>query len=222
MRILVAEDDRQLREVLGRGLKRAGYFADLAARGDDALELLLYADYAAGVVDWRMPGMDGIDVVREARRRGRRMPFLMLTARDTPADRVTGLEAGSDDYLVKPFDFDELLARLRALMRRPPPTAELPQSFGALLIDPERREASAAGVLLNLTPTELAIIDLLVRRAPGIVSRRDIIRHAWPGDADEVGSNTIEAHVARLRAKLVPAGVGIDAVPRAGYHLVNR
>src|SRR5579864_5202045 len=116
MRVLVAEDDSRLREVLGRGLEQAGYMVDVAGRGDDALDLLLYADYAAAVVDWRMPGMDGIDVVLAARRRGRRTPVLMLTARDTPADRVAGLEAGSDDYLIKPFDFEELLARLRALL----------------------------------------------------------------------------------------------------------
>ena len=222
MRLLVAEDDTRLRGVLGRGLERAGYIVDLAARGDDALELILYADYAAVVVDWRMPGMDGIDVVLAARRRGRRMPFLMLTARDTLADRVTGLEAGIDDYLVKPFDFGELLARLRALMRRPPPSADSPQRFGSLLIDPSRREASAAGMRLNLTPTELAIVDLLVRRAPRIVSGRDIVRHAWPDESEEVGANTVEVHVSRLRAKLVAAGVGIEAVRHAGYRLVNR
>jgi DNA-binding response OmpR family regulator len=222
VRLLVAEDDAKLREVLARGLERAGYIVDLAARGDDALDLLLFTDYAAAVVDWRMPGMEGIDVVLAARRRGRRVPVLMLTARDMPGDRVAALDAGSDDYLMKPFDFGELLARLRALLRRLPPTADPPQRFGGLLVDPARREASVDGVPLAMTRTELKITELLVRRAPATVTRRDITRHAWPDAVEDIGANTLEVHMARLRAKLVAAGIGIEAVPRIGYRLVAR
>ena len=142
MHVLVAEDDAKLRDVLDRGLRSAGYAVDVAARGDEALELLLRNSYAAAIIDWRMPVKDGIDVVTAIRAGGLATPVLMLTARDTPSDRIQGLDAGCDDYLVKPFDFEELLARLRALMRRPPATLGVSLRAGALTIDPAARLAS--------------------------------------------------------------------------------
>ena len=142
MHVLVAEDDAKLREVLARGLRSAGYTIDEAARGDEALDLLLTRTYAAAVLDWRMPAMDGIDVVIAIRSRNLSTPVLMLTARDTPADRIRGLDAGCDDYLVKPFDFQEMLARLRALMRRPAATLGVRLRAGALTIDPSTRSAA--------------------------------------------------------------------------------
>ena len=221
MRLLVAEDDPKLCDVLERGLEQAGYVLDVARRGDDALDYLLYNDYAVAIVDWRMPGLDGVELIKEARRRGLRTPVLMLTARDMPADRITGLDAGSDDYLVKPFDFGELLARLRALLRRP---AEAPASlsFGRLVVEPALHEARVDGSVLRLTPIEYALLELLARRAPAVVARHDLVTHAWPGTTADVGTNTIEVHMARLRAKLTPAAVAVEGVRRSGYRLTLR
>src|ERR1039457_716002 len=174
MHVLIAEDDAQLRDVLARGLRSAGYTVDVAARGDEALDLLLLNRYAAAVVDWRMPVMDGIDVVAAIRSRDLSTPVLMLTARDTPSDRIRGLDAGCDDYLVKPFDFQEMLARLRALMRRPSASLGVRLRAGALTIDPATRLASVNGATLALTPTEYAIVELLVPRGPS-AGRREII-----------------------------------------------
>src|ERR1700686_3666209 len=179
MRVLVAEDDAKLREALARGLRSAGYTVDVAARGDAALALLCLNRYAAAVVDWRMPVMDGIDVVSTIRSRNLSTPVLMLPARDTSSDRIDGLDAGCDDYLVKPFDFQEMLARLRALMRRPSATLGVRLRAGPLSIDPATRLASMNGTALALTPTEYAIVELLVRRSPAVVSRDTIANHAW-------------------------------------------
>jgi len=222
MHILVAEDDTKLRDVLARGLRSAGYTVDVAARGDEALELLLGKTYAAAVVDWRMPVMDGIDVVTAIRSRYLSTPVLMLTARDTPSDRIRGLDAGCDDYLVKPFDFQEMLARLRALMRRPSSTLGVRPRAGALTIDPATRLASVNGAALALTPTEYAIVELLVRRSPAVVSRDTIANHAWTDALDPIASNSIDVHVTRLRAKLVGAGLRLEAVRSVGYRLVER
>ena len=222
MHLLVAEDDAKLREVLARGLRTAGYTVDVAARGDEALELLLENGYDAAVVDWRLPVMDGIDVVIAIRSRHRSTPVLMLTARDTPSDRIRGLDAGCDDYLVKPFDFQEMLARLRALMRRPAATLGVRLRAGALSIDPAERLASVDGVPLALTPTEYAIVELLVRRSPAVVRRETIANHAWTDALDPIASNSIDVHVTRLRAKLVGAGLRLEAVRSVGYRLVER
>jgi DNA-binding response OmpR family regulator len=222
MHVLVAEDDAKLRDVLARGLRSAGYTVDVAARGDEALELLLMNSYAAAVVDWRMPVMDGIDVVTAIRSRSISTPVLMLTARDTPSDRIHGLDAGCDDYLVKPFDFQEMLARLRALMRRPSATLGVRLRAGGLSIDPAERLASVNGAALALTPTEYAIVELLVRRSPAVVSRDTIANHAWTDALDPIASNSIDVHVTRLRSKLVGAGLRLEAVRSVGYRLVER
>ncbi len=220
--VLVAEDDAKLSEVLVRGLRDTGYSVDIANRGDDALDLLLRHAYAAAVLDWRMPGMDGIEVVTALRKQGRPTPILMLTARDTPGDRIHGLDAGCDDYLVKPFDFQEMLARLRALMRRPQQTLGVQLRVGALIVDPIERTASVNGESVGLTPTEYAIVEVLSRRSPAVVGRDAIANHAWPDVLDPIASNNIDVHIARLRAKLVAAGVRFEAVRRVGYRLVAR
>jgi DNA-binding response OmpR family regulator len=222
MHVLVAEDDAKLLEVLARGLRSAGYTVDVAARGDEALALLLLNSYAAAVVDWRMPVMDGIDVVTAIRSRSMSTPVLMLTARDTPSDRIHGLDAGCDDYMVKPFDFQEMLARLRALMRRPSATLGVRLRAGGLSIDPAERQASVNGTALALTPTEYAIVELLVRRSPAVVSRETIANHAWTDALDPIASNSIDVHVTRLRAKLVGAALRLEAVRSVGYRLVER
>jgi DNA-binding response OmpR family regulator len=220
MRILVAEDDEALRSVLERGLERAGYVVDTVADGSDALSYLRSYDYQVAILDWRMPVLNGIDALRALRQSGNSVPVLMLTARDMPADRVLGLDEGADDYMVKPFDFPELLARLRALQRRPK-TAHPPQlAVGDLVYDAVTRSVSAAGTPINLTQIELSILEVLVQRAPDVVTRQSIAVHVWQYEADAVGSNTIDVHVAHLRSKLAPACVRIDTFRGVGYRLV--
>jgi DNA-binding response OmpR family regulator len=227
MRILVAEDDERLGEVLARGLREQGYAVDLARDGETAGTFLRLYEYAVAVIDWRMPRLSGLDLVRQLRE-GRRggvgqvTPVLMLTARDTPADRIAGLDGGADDYLVKPFDFGELLARLRALQRRPR-QAQLPRlKVGDLEFDPVTRHAEVDGRPAVLTLTELGILEALMRRSPGTVTRPAIARHVWPDEADAFGSNTIDVHLARMRAKLAGARVRIETVRGVGYRIVAR
>jgi DNA-binding response OmpR family regulator len=219
MRLLIAEDDSSLLAVLERGLGRHGYVVDTARRGDDALHLLEVNDYAGAVLDWRMPGLDGVQVIAAVRRSGRPVPILLLTARDTAADRVHGLDSGADDYLVKPFDFDELLARLRALLRRGSAPRPPILRAGNLELDPASHEVRSSSRTVGLTPREYAILELLMRRVGAVVSRQTIINHVWP-DADPTW-NTLEVHVARLRAKLAGgSAVSINAVRGAGYRLI--
>jgi DNA-binding response OmpR family regulator len=217
--VLVAEDDEGLREVLVLGLSDAGYHVDAVERGDDAIDYLTWYEYDVAVIDWRMPGAEGIDVVSWARRHGRPTALLMLTARDTPADRIQGLDSGADDYLVKPFDFGELLARVRALQRRPRGVDGPVLSVGQLCLDPVTREVQASGRALALTSTEYRILELLMRRAPAVVDRKAIAEHAWADETEPLGSNAIDVQMSRLRAKLPDAGVRIVTVRGAGYRL---
>ena len=207
--------------MLQRGLSEEGYVCDTATQGDDALHLLRIYDYAAAVLDWRMPGMTGEQVAREARKLKIRTPILMLTARDTTADKVQGLDSGADDYLVKPFQFEELLARLRALLRRPPEVTEPVLTRGRLSLDPARRLVTRGGERIALTGVEFAILELLLRRSPAIVTRDVIGRHAWPEAGAEIGSNTIDVHMANLRRKLAGAAVLLLTVRGSGYRLVE-
>src|SRR5512146_2206154 len=163
MRVLVAEDDEGLRDVLVLGLTDAGYHVDAVDRGDDAIDQMKWYEYDVAVIDWRMPGAEGIEVVAWARRHGRPTGLLMLTARDAPADRIRGLDTGADDYLVKPFDFGELLARVRALQRRPRGVVGPVLEKGRISLDPATRAVRVAGADLNLTGTEYLILELLLR-----------------------------------------------------------
>jgi DNA-binding response OmpR family regulator len=219
MRVLVAEDDPGLREVLVLGLKDYGYQVDAAERGDDAIDLFKFYDYDVAIVDWRMPGAEGIDVVAWARKQGKPTAILMLTARDAPTDRIRGLDAGADDYLVKPFDFGELLARIRALQRRPRGVDAPVVERGALSLDPVRRHVTVRGRELALTATEYKILELLMRRSPAVVDRKAIAEHGWDDETDPMGSNAIDVQLSRLRAKLPSAGVRIVTVRGAGYRL---
>ena len=219
MRLLVAEDDPGLRSVLERALKRNGYVVDAVADGDHALAHLRTYDYDAVVLDWRMPGTPGVDVVREARRRGAHVPILMLTARDTTADRVEGLDAGADDYLVKPFQLAELLARLRALQRRPVVALDPVLYAGDVVLDPATRQVHRDGQPIALTAREFAILELLCRRRPAVVGRRALAVHVWEDEAEAVGSNTIDVHLARLRSKLAGSSAHIETVRGVGYRL---
>jgi DNA-binding response OmpR family regulator len=220
MRVLVAEDDGALRGVIERGLQESGYVVDAVPDGEAALTYLRLYEYEVAVIDWRMPARDGLDVVRELRRRGSPLPVLILTARDSVGDRVIGLDAGADDYLVKPFDFGELLARLRALQRRSPALQSPSLTIGDLEFNPATREVHIGASQPRLTGTELAILEILMRRSPAVVPRRAIALHAWDEEADALGSNTIDVHLARLRAKLALAPVKIETVRGIGYRLV--
>jgi DNA-binding response OmpR family regulator len=219
MRILVAEDDASLRAVLVLGLEDNGYRVDAVERGDDAIDQLKFYEYDVAVLDWRMPGASGIDVVRWARRHDRPTALLMLTARDAPPDRIQGLDAGADDYLVKPFDFGELLARIRALQRRPRGVDAPVIARGRITIDPVTRVAAVDGRALALTVTEYNILELLMRRWPAVVDRKAIAEHGWRDETDPLGSNAIDVQVSRLRAKIPDAGVRIVTVRGAGYRL---
>ena len=219
MRVLVAEDDEGLREVLVLGLSDAGYHVDAVDRGDDAIDYLRWYEYDVAVIDWRMPGAEGIDVVAWARKHDRPTALLMLTARDTPADRIRGLDTGADDYLVKPFDFGELLARVRALQRRPRGVDAPVLRAGRLTLDPITRVVTADGHELSLTGTEYRLLELLLRRSPAVVDRKAIAEHVWADETDPIGSNAIDVQLSRLRAKLPDAGVRIATVRGAGYRL---
>jgi DNA-binding response OmpR family regulator len=220
MRVLIAEDDAPLLSVLTRGLRQNGYVVDTAARGDDALHLLMVNEYAAAVLDWRMPGLNGIEVIAAVRQRRQTLPILLLTAHDAPADRVRGLDAGADDYVVKPFDFSELLARLRALLRRGSEGGSAVLRLGNLALDPATRDVRIGDRDLGLTPREYGILELLLRRAGTVVSRQGIIDQVWP-EGDPTW-NAIDVHVARLRAKMAGGStVHILAVRGAGYRLVE-
>ena len=219
MRVLVAEDDAGLREVIVLGLQERGYQVDAVERGDDAIDQLGWYEYDVAVIDWRMPGKEGIDVVRWARRHDRPTAILMLTARDTTADRITGLDAGADDYLVKPFDFGELLARVRALQRRPRGVDSPVLRSGRLELDPLKRSVEVDGRLVMVTPTEYLVLELLMRRSPAVVTRKQIAEHAWEDETDPLGSNAIDVQMSRIRAKLPDAGVRIVTVRGAGYRL---
>src|SRR5437016_4803847 len=219
MRILVAEDDSGLQSIIALGLREAGYQVDVVDRGDDAIDQMKWYEYDVAVIDWRMPGAEGIDVLAWARRNDRPTALLMLTARDTPADRIRGLDAGADDYLVKPFDFGELVARVRALQRRPRGVDAPVLSRGSLSLDPARRHVTLNGKLLNLTTAEFHILELLMRRFPSVVERKAIAEHAWRDETEPLGSNVIDVKMSRLRAKLVNSGVRIVTVRGSGIRL---
>jgi DNA-binding response OmpR family regulator len=219
VRVLVAEDDRGLREVLVQGLEDAGYLVDAVDRGDDAVDQLKFYDYDVAILDWRMPGLPGIEVASWARTHDKPTAILMLTARDAPPDRIQGLDAGADDYLVKPFDFGELLARVRALQRRPRGVDSPVLARGRLSLDPARRQVTVDGRLLNLTPAEFHITELLMRRFPAVVDRKAMAEHAWRDETEPLGSNVIDVKMSRLRAKLANAGVRIVTVRGSGFRL---
>ena len=181
---------------LERGLREHGYVVDAVADGSAALRHLSAYDYDVAVLDWRMPQRSGVEVVEEARRHGHQTPILMLTAHDTASDRGTVVDVGADDYLVKPFDFAELIARLRALQRRPPVTLRPVLECGDLAFDPSTRVVSLGGTAIATTTIETSLIELLLRRSPTLVTRRMIGGlQVWSEEADAVGSNTIDVHV---------------------------
>jgi two-component system OmpR family response regulator len=221
MRVLVAEDDEGLRSVLERGLRESGYAVDAAIDGQQAIDYLDTYEYEVAILDWRMPKVSGLEVIQRLRRRGSALPVLMLTARDAASDRITGLDEGADDYLVKPFDFLELLARVRALQRRGASMQSIVIKVADLALDTVTREVTIGATVPRLTATELALIEVLMQRSPAVVSRRSIALAVWGDEADTMGSNTLDVHLARLRGKIATSGAKIEAVRALGYRVVE-
>ena len=198
----MVEDDPTLREFLMQGLKEAGYAVDGAEDGEKGLDLALHTPYDAAVMDVMLPLRDGLSLVGELRKRGQRLPVLILSAKQSVDDRVKGLQAGGDDYLVKPFAFSELLARLQALLRRstaaPEPTR---LSLGDLALDLLTREVTRAGRRLELRPREYALLEYLMRNPGRVVTKTAILSHVWNYHFSP-GTNVVDVLVSRLREKL--------------------
>jgi two-component system, OmpR family, response regulator MprA len=216
--ILVVDDDPKIRSVLGRGLRFEGYDVQIAAGGQEALQLARETPFDLVVLDLTMPRMDGLEVCRRLRR-GVSIPILMLTARDAVADRIVGLDSGADDYLTKPFDFEELLARVRALLRRAQPQSGEILTFADLRLDTGTREAERGGRRVDLTTREYELLLLFMRHPRQVLLRDQILDRVW-GDA-MVESNAIEVHIGRLRDKLEADNEErlIQTIRGAGYAL---
>lgn len=220
MRLLLVEDERDLGALLRAALERAGFAVDLTpdlARAEDHLAV---ASYDAMVLDRALPDGEGLTLLRRLRARGAALPVLVLTARDGPEDRVTGLDSGADDYLVKPFHMPELLARLRALLRRPDAALGVTLSLGNLSLETNSRQARVGGADVGLSVRETAMLELLLRRQGTVVTREALEQGLYSFDA-QLGSNAIEVLVHRLRRKLQDAAAGacVHTVRGVGYLL---
>ena len=201
MRILLVEDEVKMARALRRGMEQEGHTVDLCADGNEGLSKALEYDYDAVVLDVMLPGRDGFSICRELRGRGRWAPVLMLTARDAVDDRIRGLDAGADDYLVKPFAFGELLARLRALVRRGPSERPPNLAVGDVVLDPAAHSVTRAGQPVELSAREFALLEFLMRHPGEVLSRTRILEQVW--DYSYSGfSNVVDVYVAYLRRKL--------------------
>jgi two-component system OmpR family response regulator len=198
MRLLVVEDELRMAELVRRALEREGYAVDIVATGDEALWAAAEHPYDGVLLDAMIPAPDGFEVLRRLRAGGDTVPVLMLTARDAVGDRVTGLDAGADDYLTKPFALAELFARVRALVRRGPAERKPVLVVGDLQLDPSTREVRRAGQPLELTPKAFAVLEELMRRAGQVVTRGELLEHVWDF-AYEGNSNVVDAYVSRVR-----------------------
>jgi two-component system OmpR family response regulator len=216
MRVLVVEDDPKLAALLGRGLREEGVATDVTSRGEDALWMAGSTDYDALVLDVMLPGIDGFEACERLRADGVTAPVLMLTARDAIEDRIAGLDGGADDYLVKPFAFGELLARLRALARRGPVARQPVLVAGDLRLDPAARRAWRGEHEIELTAREFSLLEALMRRPGEAVSRFDLLEAAWDS-AYENRSNVIDVYIRYLRGKV--GRDAIETVRGVGYRL---
>jgi heavy metal response regulator len=201
MRILVIEDEPGIAQFVKQGLSEAGYAVDVVYNGRKGLDYALAADYDAVVLDIMLPQMDGLQLLRTLRARGRKMPVLLLTARDAVDEHVRGLDAGADDYLVKPFAFAELLARLRALLRRPPLQTETVVRVADLALDTARHEVRRAGRLIDLSPREFALLEYLMRHPQQVLTRTQISEHVWNFDFYSE-TNVVDVYIGYLRRKI--------------------
>ncbi len=220
MRVLIVEDEVKMAGLLRKGLRQEGIAADHAEKGEDALWMAGSTEYDAIVLDLMLPGIDGFEVCRRLRDDGVWSPILMLTARDGVADRVTGLDAGADDYLVKPFSYAELLARLRALARRADGGRSPQLQVGDLRLDPAKRQVWRGEKEIDLSAKEFAVLEVFMRRPGEVLSRFQLLEHAWDYDYEN-RSNIVDSYVRLLRKKIdKPFGVqSIRTVRGAGYRL---
>src|SRR5260370_15828271 len=201
MRLLLVEDDARIARFVAKGLREQAYAVDVSSSGEDALYQAAINTYALVILDVMIPGRDGFEVCRELRKAGQRMPILMLTARDAVEDRITGLDHGADDYLTKPFEFRELLARLRALLRRSGEFRPAKITVADLVLDTGAQTVSRAGRNVALTAKEYALVEYLARNAGPVVGRAEIAEHVWDETFDPF-SNLIEGYLNRVRPKI--------------------
>jgi len=223
MRVLLIEDDRRLAASIQRGLGESGLAVDLAYDGDDGIAAALSAPYDVLVMDVMLPGANGLAVSRQLRQQKLSTPILMLTARDAVDDRVSGLEAGADDYMVKPFAMRELLARIRALARRHLPDRSSVLTVGDIVLDTAAHTLKVSGRNVEVTAKEFAILDFFMHHPGRLLSRTQIIEHVWDYDFDG-GHNLVEVYLGRLRRKLSEAGAPdpFVTIRGAGYRLESR
>jgi DNA-binding response OmpR family regulator len=217
MKVLVVEDSKRLGSFLKRALEEEGYVTDVAVDGATALAQAERIPYDVIVLDWMLPDVDGVSVCRTLRSRGVGVPIVMLTARAEVAERITGLDAGADDDIVKPFDLGEFLARIRARARREAGGNSI--VLGPLMVDRAERRAVLSGEVLSLTPREFALLAHLARNAGRVVPRTELLSKVWETMFDP-GSNVIEAHIKNLREKLGAHSTMIETVRGAGYRLL--
>jgi two-component system OmpR family response regulator len=220
VRVLIVEDEAKMAALLRRGLTREGMAVDVASTGEDARWMAEATAYDAIVLDVVLPGIDGFEVCRRLREAGVPSPILMLTARNTVRDRVTGLDRGADDYLTKPFSYAELLARLRALFRRGQSDRPAELRVGGLRLDPATRRVWRGKAEVELSPKEFAVLEVFMRRPGDVLSRFELLEHAWDYSYEN-RSNVVDAYVRLLRGKVDrPFGVAsIETVRGAGYRL---
>jgi two-component system OmpR family response regulator len=220
VRVLVVEDEAKMGDLLRRGLQEEGHAVDLAARGEDAVWMARAVPYDAILLDLMLPGLDGLAVCRELREGAIWTPVLILTARDAVGDRVSGLDAGADDYLVKPFSFEELVARLRAIARRGPLERPTVLQVGDLRLDPAAHRAWRGNEELDLSPKEFALLSAFMRRPGETLSRVDLLESAWDM-AYQSRSNVVDVYIGYLRQKIDrPFGLKtIETVRHVGYRL---
>lgn len=215
MKLLVIEDSERLRRSLGHGLRRAGFAVDLTGDGREGLAFAEVNDYDVIILDLMLPGMDGLAVLRTLRQKGRKTHVLILSARDQVQDRILGLELGADDYLVKPFAFEELCARVRALIRRRYETKNPRIALGGVEIDTAQQKVFLGGEPVALTPSEYALLELLALRRGRVVTREQILAQIYESETD-VASNVVEVLICSLRKKVQPVGAPILIVTRRG------
>jgi two-component system, OmpR family, response regulator len=220
MRVLIVEDEAKMAGLLRKGLRQEGFAVDLAGKGEDALWMAGATEYDAIVLDLMLPGIDGIEVCRRLRGDGVWSPILMLTARDGVRDRVAGLDSGADDYLVKPFSYAELLARLRALARRGGGDRPTELQVGDLRLDPATRKVRRGEREIELSAKEFAVLEVFMRRPGEVLSRFQLLEHAWDYEYDN-RSNIVDSYVRFLRRKVdKPFGIrSIETVRGVGYRL---
>jgi len=222
VRVLVVEDETAMARALKRGLEKEGYAVDTEDDGGQAATRIQvnHGEYDLVILDVMLPGINGVDLCRASRRAGISVPILMLTARDSTQDKVRGLDSGADDYLVKPFDFEELLARMRTILRRPEAALPVVLKVGDLVLDPVARAVQRAGRPISLTTKEFVLLEFLMRNAGQVLTREQLLGHLWDEEFDSF-SNVVDVHIKNLRKKI---GEGderglLETVRGVGYRL---